>query len=730
MANRNENTRLDLGDEQTTDGPVECLGMTFPSDEARREHFLEILREKLQDPDFRSIEGFPIGADEDILALSDPPYYTACPNPFIEDFIEHYGTPYDPETDEYHREPFAADVSEGRHTWIYKAHTYHTKVPPKALVPYIEHYTDPGDIVLDGFCGSGMTGLAGAMATPSRTVLQSDLSPAASFLAYMHSADIDAGRFYDEATRIIDEVDSELGWMYSPPNAEGESEWATYYVWSDVFICPSCGGEMVFAEVAWDEEAGKYIKPFPCPKCGAETKKRDAERAKHTVFDPVMGEPREEYKQVPVRVALSMGNRRNRMLPVTDADLQILDKVRDCPPTAGTSRFRTPMLFREGQWGDQWKNCMHLRCITHAHQLFTYRQLLYIAALIERIDFSIPEHRAILFSLTSVMQKTSRLMVYNADGIGRVQKGTLYISSVWQEMRPTHMLTIAVDDLMRSVKEGMWQYLPSKREAGGTVVATHAGSSTDLPIPDECVDYVFIDPPFGANIPYSEVNFLWECALGVFTNTEPDAIESPIQDKLLSDYQDIMAACLSEFHRVLKPGRWITLEFHNSKNSVWAAVQEALLQAGFVVADVRFLDKKQKSFKQATTTGAVKTDLVISSYKPNGGFVERFELEAGTEEGVWDFIRTHLGQLPVFVTSDDGSEVLAERQDYLLYDRMVALHVQHGATVPLSAAEFYGGLRERFPERDGMFFLPEQVAEYDRKRMQVDEVEQLQTVRH
>jgi len=76
--------------------PVECLGMTFCNDEERRKYFLGKLREKLQDPEFRKIEGFPIGSDEDILALSDPPYYTACPNPFIEDFIKHYGKPYDP----------------------------------------------------------------------------------------------------------------------------------------------------------------------------------------------------------------------------------------------------------------------------------------------------------------------------------------------------------------------------------------------------------------------------------------------------------------------------------------------------------------------------------------------------------------------------------------------------------------------------------------------------------
>ena len=69
--------------------------MKFPNDEARRAHFTEKLREKLKDPEFRKIEGFPIGTDEAILALSDPPYYTACPNPFLEELPADNAKPYD-----------------------------------------------------------------------------------------------------------------------------------------------------------------------------------------------------------------------------------------------------------------------------------------------------------------------------------------------------------------------------------------------------------------------------------------------------------------------------------------------------------------------------------------------------------------------------------------------------------------------------------------------------------
>jgi len=89
------------------------LARNFPATRRGASTTPKLLAQKLKDPEFRKIEGFPLGKDEDILALSDPPRYTACPNPWLGDFIEGYGTPYDPKQP-YHREPFAAGVSEGR----------------------------------------------------------------------------------------------------------------------------------------------------------------------------------------------------------------------------------------------------------------------------------------------------------------------------------------------------------------------------------------------------------------------------------------------------------------------------------------------------------------------------------------------------------------------------------------------------------------------------------------
>jgi hypothetical protein len=144
---------------------ITVLGKTFNSEEERRVYFRAALREKL--PELKKMEGFPIGEDDDILNLSDPPYYTACPNPWLNDFIAEWEMEKKVLEQKGLRQldfkveaPYASDISEGKNNPFYSLHTYHTKVPHPAIMRYILHYTQPGDIVFDGFAGTGMTGVA------------------------------------------------------------------------------------------------------------------------------------------------------------------------------------------------------------------------------------------------------------------------------------------------------------------------------------------------------------------------------------------------------------------------------------------------------------------------------------------------------------------------------------------------------------------------------------------
>ena len=238
------------------------------------------------------------------------------------------------------------------------------------------------------------------------------------------------------------------------------------------------------------------------------------------------------------------------------------------------------------------------------------------------------------------------------------------------------------------------------------------------------MDYIFTDPPFGFNFAYAELNFIIEAWHRVFTNRDPEAIVSDFQHKGVFEYQELMRTSFTEYYRLLKPGRWITVVFSNSSNAIWRSIQEAMGTAGFIIADVRTLDKQQGTFNQVLGI-SVKRDLVISAYKPTEALAERFALGKSAPENAWAFVAEHLGHVPVFSVVGNVAEIIGERTAHMLHDRMVAFHVQRQLSVPLSTAEFLAGLNQLWPERDDMYFLPAQVAEYDRKRNTSAEVRQL-----
>lgn len=680
----------------------------------------------------REIEGFPIADDEDIIALSDAPYYTACPNPFIEEFIAQNGTPYDEATDEYHREPFAADVAEQKNDAIYNAHSYHTKVPYKAIVNYLLHYTEPGDIVLDGFCGTGMTGVAALQCGIAdaefkyafrhikdaqwgyRHAILCDLSPEATFISYNYNHQFDIDMFEKEATTILEKIKKECGWMYKTNHITSSSQLSfaeqaqgdiNYTVWSDALVCPRCGKEFVFWDVAVDTVHGKVNDKFKCPDCGVEVTKRECEHAVESYYDDKVGEVLTCSKQVPVQITYTYNGKRYDKKPDA-SDLERIKRI---------SELRIPYWYptNEFQIGDKTIEPIRLG-ITHVNQMFTKANL-YVLSMLGAEAKSAATYCLIgdIVPRGSKMHKiaVSRLNT-NLSKTAGILSGTLFLPSNSIEYSAIYMIGSRIADVLNFMRQ-------NKHESNNIISCQ---STTCLAnIPPNSVDYIFTDPPFGENLMYSELNYVSEAWLKVFTNNNDEAIINKTQKKSLVDYQELMTKCLTEYYRVLKPGRWITIEFHNSKNAVWNSIQEALGRAGFIIADVRTLDKKQGSFNQVKgASQAIKQDLVISAYKPKDAFRNVFNNQAGTEETAWAFARQHLENIPVVVIKNDRIEIIAERQAYLLFDRMVAYHIMQGIPVPLDATDFYRGLDEKFLCRDGMYFLPDQVNEYDTARITKD----------
>lgn len=688
----------------------------------------------------RNIEGFPIGTDEDIIALSDAPFYTACPNPFIEDFIKEYGTPYDEATDNYHREPFAADVSEGKNDPLYTVHTYHTKVPYKAIMNYILHYTTLDDIVLDGFSGTGMTGVAaracgsvsnidkvkyekdlGSVEVGARKAILLDLSPAATHITNRYNSGFNISEFEEEGKRLLQELKNECGWMYKTrhscqdeyPTFIPESNEGTinYTVWSDVMICPHCGKEYVYWERTVDRARKKMYESYKCAFCQAEISKKDSICAEEVMYDDIRHTTYSIPKQVPVLICYtSSSGKRHEKIP-DENDLAVIEKIKGLqipywfPTDALPKGYNTKQPISKG--------------IKTVDAFFTKRNLYCLSFIWSRAS------DAMRFAITAFILRATKMnkvhmhnFLFGGGGWNAgYLTGVLYFPSLSVETSIVELLSDRIDSLKKA-------FLTVDNQISTTIVSTQ--STTDLKnIPYNSIGYIFTDPPFGGNLNYSELNFIWEAWLKVRTNNSQEAVMNPVQNKGLVEYQQLMTECFKEYYRVLKPNRWMTVEFHNSKNSVWNAIQESLLRAGFIIADVRTLDKKQGSFKQVTTTSAVKQDLVISCYKPKDSFRREFLSHAGSEDTAWAFVRQHLANIPVVVVKNDRIEVVAERQAYLLFDRMVAYHIMQGIPVPLDATDFYRGLDEKFLKRDNMYFLPDQVNEYDTARI-TTEVENIQ----
>lgn len=721
---------------------VECLGKTFANDQARREYFLGLLAEKLRDPAFRKTAGFPQGTDEAILAMSDPPYYTACPNPFLEDFVRHYGRPYDP-IEIYSREPQTIDVSVGKTDPIYKAHSYHTKVPHLAIVPSILHYTEPGDIVLDGFGGSGMTGVAAqwcgsapaayrhelegewkkqekpAPKWGARRVILNDLSPAATFIEANYNVPCDPEELLAGANRLLRTIEVETGWMYETTHADGKTKGSiNFMVWSEVFSCPECAGEIVFTEAALDEEENEVSKTFACQHCGAELTKRSLDRIFETKIDPVTGEQSRITKFVPFLINYNVGRQEFTKTPDED-DLRVLKKITETPipKSIAPRKFPIESMYHGSRLkpkGYEW-----------VHQLYTHRALLVLGSLASHIEkISSPDVRRVLYSL--VYHQTVNASLRNSYRPGstfgnRAITGVYYVSSMPAEASVIALVRGTVKRLKQLCRTPWTDF----SKANVAISTGHAARLAS--IPSGSIDYVFTDPPFGSNIFYADLNIAYENWIGVHSNPSNEAIIDSFKDKGLPEYHVLMRECFAEYCRVLKPGRWMTVVFSNSKASVWNAIQVALQQAGFVVAEVTSLDKVQGSYRQVTSTTAVKQDLVISAYKPNGGLEERFSRHGATADSAWDFVQTHLKQLPaVKVTSGYPQELLSivERDPRRIYDRMASWFIRHGAMVPISTPEFLAELPVRFRETDGMVFLPDQLVEYEKARARVPQTKQ------
>ena len=441
------------------EGPDSLFGFNGASNEGDRNAALAAAREELRRrlPELRKLPGCPTGSDDDIIAMSYPPYYTACPNPFIADWLNALERPSD--EGRVDPGPFASDVSVGKGNAFYKAHSYPTKVPHPAIMRFILHYTKPGDVVLDGFAGTGMTGVAAqACGSPdpetkakieaelgkdnvvwgTRRAILGALGPSATFISAGLNLPVDAKRFDAASEQMLERFEREYGWMYktSVTPAKGKAFEADidYTIWSEVFTCPHCGGEVIFYDAAFIPQTGRVRDEFPCPSCGAQLTKDGLERRR--VKDRTLaGDIVERIEFRPVRIAWRSGTSKGEKL-FDERDESVLDRVRRLAvsgfPSADLPLGEMVHGSRLGPKG-----------FKRTHHLWPDRALASLTAVWawSRDEKDALTGLALRFWLEQALQGMSWLNVYKAIQFGKVggsqvnrfQTGFYYIPSLVSE---------------------------------------------------------------------------------------------------------------------------------------------------------------------------------------------------------------------------------------------------------------------------------------------------------
>lgn len=550
------------------------------------------------------------------------------------------------------REPLSIPTIGGKGTAAYLAHSYPTKVPPEAIAPYLLHHTRPGELVLDPFCGSGMTGVA-ARSTGRHAVLN-DLSVGAVHLASNMTAAVDGERLRQAAERVLAAIARDYEEWYFTEGRDGGRARIDWTLWSEQYSCPKCAEVAALWDVAVDRTTGKVAGAWACPSCDAEVTKRT-------------GVP---VGAVPAWMSITDASGRFERAP-SAADLELtMDlhdrEIEDWYP-------KVPM----GPEREMYVRCaLQLHGVTEVADFWTSRNLMAVARLwreIQAVD-DLSLRQALAFAFTNTVWHATRMRRYNARGGQRPLTGTLYIPQLSIEVNPAGVFANKIKQLVRFYDS----------TAATTSAATILrGPAQALDLPDASIDYCFTDPPFGANIFYADCAIVWESWLGEVTDTTQEAVvnrslKPAAGGKTVDQYASLMAGAFAEIHRVLKPDAWTTIVFNSSDAEVWSALRVAVESAGFDLASATYIDKTQQSFKgykgRSGREDVPVFDVVLNAHKP--GRTKRAAKPPGGLREAGDLLAAHLATLP----SESGDPAA---------DRLRTLPYLHSLLVQ---AHFNGGI--------------------------------------
>lgn len=454
------------------------------------------------------------------------------------------------------------------YTGMYAMHKYWSKKPYNLVSQYIEKYSRPNEIVLDPFCGSGVTTTESVRL--GRRAVGIDINPTAVNSTKMGLTHVDIKALKKNFDFLRSEVEQEINNLYQTtcPKCENTQAIATHTIWN---------GEQI--DEIWVE----------CKACGnSKAVKKPSESDRVAALEPTR--PATWY---PTNLLLE-NSRIN-----AKAGMRVCDLF-----TPRALSNLSLLLEKIRQINDE--------------QIKSVMEFCFSAML--------PQASNMVF----VIRRRGKSNGTEESGEAKAEVGSWVIGywipsehfeiHVWRcfENRYKRILKgkQEVNHAIPVSAKEFSSFDDLEKSPNGYLV--RKGTATNLSfITSNSIDYIFTDPPHGNRIPYLELSLMWNSWLNYDFDLENEIIvsESRVRQKTAKDYEQRLKIAFSEMWRVLKLDGHVSIAFNSLDDETWLSLLNTLLAAGFEIKEITPLEYSARSVVQDTRKNALKTDFVITCQK-------------------------------------------------------------------------------------------------------------------
>lgn len=582
------------------------------------------------------------------------------------------------------------------HTPVYKMHRYFARRPYSVFYELIKHYSTPRSIVLDPFCGGGVTVIE--CLRLRRKIIGVDLNPLATFVTEMESMDVNLSKLEDTFKKIKSNIQSEITNLYLSKCPKCKRLTPFHWMkWSHVYQCPNCKKNVIIKD---SEKKGSGR--FYCSSC-------------KKLFEPIKAK---KIDEVPFEIEVRCSCGYKGVKSPDKDDLRVIRKI---------DRKFDRVLEERNLWypkdefpdaDRQRDDAVYQKGIKAFADFFTKRNLLALSILFKEIKKFSKTNEGLLnlLSFSDTLGWTSKMSSEPGHGWQHHAYWLPYIfyeCNVWDYFDRRFKVMLKGKEFSKREINGFYKKAENFNRLKDKTCLLLTQSAHELPIPTNQIDVIITDPPYGGNVQYIELSLFYLVwlkeilKLELYKDWMLEAVETRHTgfptEKSPEHYRDVLLKIFVECYRVLKPNGWLVMTFHNKDFAVWNSLHLAAHDAGFNLSeeDGMIYQPPIQNYTQTLhtrTSGSMLGDFILSFHKaekkPETRLIQEVEIGNKVRKIAGETIEYH------------GGAKLST-----IYMRLVPVLLNNGLLHKFRESDITPFLKKDFVEKDGKWFFRENIDE-------------------